>query len=99
LSEGTTAGSLLRVRVADAFLGSYRILKVGWSLFDRRCEQPTTSSSTIRHWAPGNAGMTKRQKPHELARSQRSYPPKPHRSNSSSLPDHEALPRRIGCCL
>jgi len=26
--------------VAEAFLASYRLLKHGWSLFDRRCEQP-----------------------------------------------------------
>lgn len=26
--------------VAEPFLGSYRLLKLGWSLFDRRCEAP-----------------------------------------------------------
>lgn len=43
LSEGTAPGSL--TDIAAPFLASYRILKVGWSLFDRRCEQPRTTST------------------------------------------------------
>lgn len=38
IGEGRAPGSL--GRIAEPFLASYRILKNGWSLFDRRCEQP-----------------------------------------------------------
>ena len=38
IGEGRAPGSL--GHIAEAFLASYRILKNGWSLFDRRCEQP-----------------------------------------------------------
>jgi hypothetical protein len=38
IGEGRAPGS--PGHVAEAFLASYRILKHGWSLFDRRCEQP-----------------------------------------------------------
>lgn len=38
IGEGRAPGSLRHI--AEAFLASYRILKNGWSLFDRRCEQP-----------------------------------------------------------
>lgn len=36
--EGKAPGSL--GHVAEPFLASYRLLKCGWSLFDRRCEEP-----------------------------------------------------------
>lgn len=36
--EGKAPGSL--GHVAEPFLASYRLLKCGWSLFDRRCEGP-----------------------------------------------------------
>lgn len=39
IGEGRAPGSL--GHIAEAFLASYRTLKNGWSLFDRRCEQPT----------------------------------------------------------
>jgi hypothetical protein len=38
IGEGKAPGS--PGNVAEAFLASYRTLKHGWSLFDRRCEQP-----------------------------------------------------------
>lgn len=38
IGEGLASGS--PGHVAEAFLASYRTLKYGWSLFDRRCEQP-----------------------------------------------------------
>lgn len=38
VGEGTVPGS--PEHVAEAFLASYRLLKRGWSLFDRRCEAP-----------------------------------------------------------
>ncbi|MDO5759180.1 MAG: hypothetical protein Q4P24_17310 [Rhodobacterales bacterium] len=38
IGQGQAPGS--PGHVADAFLASYRMLKHGWSLFDRRCEQP-----------------------------------------------------------
>ncbi|MGO4601663.1 hypothetical protein [Terrabacter sp. 2YAF2] len=38
IGEGQAPGS--PSHVAEAFLASYRTLKHGWSLFDRRCEQP-----------------------------------------------------------
>lgn len=40
ISEGHAPGSL--EYVAEPFLASYRLLKYGWSLFDRRCEAATT---------------------------------------------------------
>lgn len=39
IGQGQAPGS--PGHVAEAFLASYRMLKHGWSLFDRRCEQPT----------------------------------------------------------
>lgn len=39
IGQGQASGS--PGHVAEAFLASYRMLKHGWSLFDRRCEQPT----------------------------------------------------------
>lgn len=39
--EGRALGS--PERVAEPFLASHRMLRCGWSLFDRRCEEPTTS--------------------------------------------------------
>jgi hypothetical protein len=42
IGEGHAPGSPRHV--AEPFLASYRLLKCGWSLFDRRCESPTTSS-------------------------------------------------------
>jgi pentatricopeptide repeat protein len=39
IGEGRAPGS--PGHIAEAFLASYRILKHGWSLFDRRCEQAT----------------------------------------------------------
>ncbi|MEV0948999.1 hypothetical protein [Promicromonospora sp. NPDC050249] len=41
IGEGHASGSL--EHVAEPFLASYRLLRCGWSLFDRRCEAPTTS--------------------------------------------------------
>lgn len=41
VGEGRAPGSL--EHVAEAFLASYRLLRCGWSLFDRRCEAPITS--------------------------------------------------------
>lgn len=41
IGEGRAPGS--PEHVAEAFLASYRLLKSGWSLFDRRCEAPPTS--------------------------------------------------------
>lgn len=38
IGEGQAPGSPRHV--AEAFLASYRMLRHGWSLFDRRCEQP-----------------------------------------------------------
>lgn len=38
VGEGKAPGSL--GHVAEPFLASYRLLKCGWSLFDRRCEEP-----------------------------------------------------------
>lgn len=38
IGEGKAPGS--PTHVAEAFLGTYRILKEGWSLFDRRSEEP-----------------------------------------------------------
>lgn len=38
IGEGVAPGSL--EHVAEPFLASYRLLKVGWSLFDQRCEAP-----------------------------------------------------------
>jgi hypothetical protein len=38
VGEGKALGSL--EHVAEPFLASYRLLKLGWSLFDRRCEAP-----------------------------------------------------------
>jgi hypothetical protein len=38
IGEGKAPGS--PGHVAEAFLASYKTLKHGWSLFDRRCEQP-----------------------------------------------------------
>lgn len=38
MGQGRAPGSL--GHVGEAFLASYRLLKHGWSLFDRRCEQP-----------------------------------------------------------
>lgn len=42
IGEGRAPGS--PEHVAEPFLASYRLLRCGWSLFDRRCEAPTTSS-------------------------------------------------------
>lgn len=39
VGEGRAPGS--PDHVAEAFLASYRLLRCGWSLFDRRCESPT----------------------------------------------------------
>lgn len=39
IGEGRAPGS--PAHIAEAFLASYQILKHGWSLFDRRCEQVT----------------------------------------------------------
>jgi hypothetical protein len=39
IGEGRAPGS--PGHIAEAFLASYRILKHGWSLFDRRCERAT----------------------------------------------------------
>jgi len=41
IGEGQALGSL--EHIAEPFLASYRILRCGWSLFDRRCEPPTAS--------------------------------------------------------
>lgn len=41
IGEGRAPGS--PEHVAEPFLASYRLLRSGWSLFDRRCETPTTS--------------------------------------------------------
>lgn len=41
IGEGRAPGS--PEHVAESFLAPYRILKCGWSLFDRRCEAPTAS--------------------------------------------------------
>lgn len=41
IGEGRAPGS--PEHVAEPFLASYRLLRFGWSLFDRRCEAPTTS--------------------------------------------------------
>ena len=41
IGEGRAPGS--PEHVAEPFLASYRLLRCGWSLFDRRCEAPTTS--------------------------------------------------------
>lgn len=41
IGEGQAPGS--PEHVAESFIASYRLLKSGWSLFDRRCEAPTTS--------------------------------------------------------
>lgn len=41
IGEGRALGSL--EHVAEPFLASYRLLKCGWSLFDRRCEAPAAS--------------------------------------------------------
>jgi hypothetical protein len=38
IGQGRAPGS--PGHVGEAFLASYRLLKHGWSLFDRRCEQP-----------------------------------------------------------
>jgi hypothetical protein len=38
IGEGRAPGS--PEHVAEPFLASYRLLKLGWSLFDRRCEAP-----------------------------------------------------------
>lgn len=38
VGEGKAPGSL--EHVAEPFLASYRLLKCGWSLFDRHCEEP-----------------------------------------------------------
>ena len=38
VGEGTAPGNL--EHVAESFLASYRLLRSGWSLFDRRCEGP-----------------------------------------------------------
>lgn len=38
IGQGQASGS--PGHVAEAFLASYRMLEHGWSLFDRRCEQP-----------------------------------------------------------
>ncbi|MDN3477968.1 hypothetical protein [Curtobacterium sp. APC 4022] len=42
VGEGTAPGS--PERVAEPFLASYGLLRQGWSLFDRRCEEPSSSS-------------------------------------------------------
>ncbi|MCC2309313.1 hypothetical protein [Cellulomonas chengniuliangii] len=42
IGEGRAPGS--PEHVAEPFLASYRLLRCGWSLFDRRCEAPTTPS-------------------------------------------------------
>lgn len=39
IGDGRASGSA--EHLAEAFLPSFRMLKHGWSLFDRRCEQPT----------------------------------------------------------
>lgn len=39
IGDGRASGS--PEHLAEAFLPSFRLLKHGWSLFDRRCEQPT----------------------------------------------------------
>ena len=41
VGEGKAPGSL--EHVAEPFLASYRLLRHGWSLFDRRCEEPRAS--------------------------------------------------------
>lgn len=41
IGEGRAPGS--PEHVAEPFLASYRLLRCGWSLFDRRCEAPSTS--------------------------------------------------------
>jgi hypothetical protein len=38
VGEGAAPGS--PEHVAESFLASYRLLRCGWSLFDRRCEGP-----------------------------------------------------------
>lgn len=38
IGEGMAPGSL--THIAEPFLASYRLLRFGWSLFDRRCEAP-----------------------------------------------------------
>jgi hypothetical protein len=42
VGEGTAPGS--PERVAEPFLASYGLLRQGWSLFDRRCEEPSITS-------------------------------------------------------
>ncbi|HHG6298039.1 TPA: hypothetical protein ACPXFP_002209 [Streptococcus pneumoniae] len=39
IGEGRAQGS--PEHVAESFVASYRLLRAGWSLFDRRCESPT----------------------------------------------------------
>jgi hypothetical protein len=46
IGEGRAPGS--PEHVAEPFLASYRLLGCGWSLFDRRCEAPTTSEDRYR---------------------------------------------------
>lgn len=41
VGEGKAPGS--PEHVAEPFLASYRLLRCGWSLFDRRCEEPSAS--------------------------------------------------------
>jgi len=41
IGEGSAPGS--PEYVAEPFLASYRVLRCGWSLFDRRCEAPAAS--------------------------------------------------------
>ncbi len=43
VGEGTAPGS--PERLAEPFLASYGLLRHGWSLFDRRCEEPSGTSS------------------------------------------------------
>lgn len=43
VGEGTAPGS--PERVAEPFLASYGLLRQGWSLFDRRCEEPSKTSN------------------------------------------------------
>lgn len=42
VGEGTASGS--PERLAEPFLASYGLVRQGWSLFDRRCEEPSNSS-------------------------------------------------------